>query len=143
MTAPTSTYKRNPEPQLRAYGSVSGTYTAASDVSTTTNATIAAGVLTITLGFVPTRFKILNVTDRISCEWWNGMNQGDYVKIIADGTATLETGDALTITPETRSGAVGGTSSGGSADTSASGVVTFTFSGISGDNDTLVWEAVG
>lgn len=142
MTAPTSTYKRNTGPVQRAQGSVSGTYTAASDVSTTTNASIAAGVLTITLGFVPTYFKLLNVTDRIACEWYAGMNQGDYIKTIADGTATLETGDALTITPETR---VGGSASqsGGSADTAPSGVVTFTFSGITGDNDTLAWIAEG
>ena len=143
MTAPTSTYKRNPEPQRRAHGSVSGTYTAATDVSTTANASIAAGVLTITLGFVPSRFKAVNVTQRDSYEWFEGMNQGDYIKTLANGTASLETGDALTITPETRAGAVGGTSSGGTADSAASGVVTFTFSGLLTDNETFVWEAVG
>ncbi|MCR4338518.1 MAG: hypothetical protein NUW01_01380 [Gemmatimonadaceae bacterium] len=143
MTAPTSTYKLNPEPQRRAHGSVSGTYTAASDVSTTANASIASGVLTITLGFVPSRVKVMNASQKIACEWFEGMNQGDYLKTLANGTVSLETGDALTITPETRAGAVGGTSSGGTADTAASGVVTFTFSGLLTDNETLVWEAVG
>ena len=142
MTAPTSTYKRNTGPVQRAQGSVSGTYTAATDVSTTANASIAAGVLTITLGFVPTFFKLVNVTDKIALEWYDGMNQGDYLKTIANGTVTLETGDALTITPSTRTG--GSVSqAGGTADTVPSGVVTFTFSGLSGDNDTLAWIAEG
>lgn len=142
MTAPTSTYKRNGGPVQRAQGSVSGTYTAASDVSATANASIAAGVLTITLGFLPTYFKLLNVTDSLMFEWYDGMNQGDYVKTIANGTRSLETGDALTITPATRAGG-SASQSGGSADTAASGVVTFTFSGLSGDNDTLAWVAEG
>ena len=143
MTAPTSTYIRNPEPQRRAHGSVSGTYTAATDVSTTANASIAAGVLTVTFGFVPSRVKVVNVTQRIACEWFEGMNQGDYLKTLANGTVSLETGDALTITPETRAGAVGGTSSGGTADSAASGVMTFTFSGLLTNNETLVWVAEG
>jgi hypothetical protein len=142
MTAPTSTFKRNGGPVQRAQGSVTGTYTAASDVSTTANASIAAGVLTVTLGFVPTYAKVMNVTDSISLEWYAGMNQGDYIKTIANGTVSLATDDALTIT--SRTGAGGSASqSGGSADTTASGVMTFTFSGISSDNDTLIWVAEG
>jgi hypothetical protein len=142
MTAPTSTYKRNGGPVQRAQGSVSGTYTAASDVSTTANATVAAGVLTVTLGFVPMHVKLVNVTDKIAFEWFDGMNQGDYLKTVANGAVTLETGDEFTITPATRAG--GSVSqAGGSADTSPSGVMTFTFSGLSGDNDTLVWVAEG
>ena len=142
MTAPTSTYKRNCGPVQRAQGSVSGTYTAATDVSTTTNASIAAGVLTVTLGFVPMYVKVVNVSDRIACEWYDGMNQGDYIKTVANGTVTLETGDALTITPSTRAGG-SASQSGGSADTSPSGVITFTFSGLVGDNDTVAWVAEG
>ena len=142
MTAPISTYKRNTGPVQRAQGSVSGTYTAATDVSTTANASIAAGVLTVTLGFVPTFFKLVNVTDKIAFEWYDGMNQGDYLKTVANGTVTLETGDALTITPSTRAGG-SVDQSGGTADTVPSGVATFTFSGLSGDNDTLVWVAEG
>lgn len=142
MTAPTSTYKRNGGPVQRAQGSVSGTYTAASDVSTTANATVAAGVLTVTLGFVPMYVKLINVTDSLQFEWFDGMNQGDYIKTIANGTRSLETGDALTITPATRAGG-SASQAGGSADTSPSGVMTFTFSGLSGDNDTLVWVAEG
>ena len=142
MTAPTSTYKRNGGPVQRTQGSVSGTYTAATDVSTTANATIAAGVLTVTLGFLPTYFKLVNVTSKIAFEWFDGMNQGDYLKTLANGTVSLETGDALTITPATRAGG-SSTQSGGTADTAASGVATFTFSGLSSDNHTLVWLAEG
>jgi hypothetical protein len=144
MTAPTVVYSRNPEPQQRASGSFSGTYTAASDVSTTTNATMAAGVITLTLGFVPKYFMIENITDRVKQEWYDVMNSGDYLETAAAGTRTLETDDKLVITERTGSGAVGGTSSGGSADTSASGVVTITVdSAIVTDNDTVIWVAYG
>ena len=140
--ASTSTYKRNTGPVQRTQGSVTGTYTAASEVSTTANATIASGALTVTLGFVPRYVKVLNATARISCEWYEGMNQGDYIKTIANGTVSLETNDSLTITPSTRAG--GSVSqAGGTADTTPSGVITFTFSGISTDNETLVWVAEG
>lgn len=143
MTAPTVDYSRNCGPVQRAQGTISGTYTAATDVSTTTNSTIAAGVLTLTLGFVPTYFKITNVTDRIMQEWYKGMNSGDYLETIANGTRSLETDDKVVVA--IRTGAGGSASqSGGSADTSASGVVTVTFdSGICTDNDTVTWLAEG
>lgn len=143
MTAPTNVVSTNTGPVQRAQGSISGTYTAASDVSTTTNASIAAGVLTLTLGFVPTYFRITNVTDRIMQEWYKGMNSGDYLETIADGTRTLETDDKVVVALRTGTG--GSVSqSGGSADTTPSGVVTVTFdSGICTDNDTVVWLAEG
>ncbi len=143
MTAPTNLSNVNCGPVQRTQGSISGTYTAASDVSSTTNASIAAGVMTLTLGFVPTRFMIMNVTDRVKQEWFKGMNSGDYLETAADGTVTLETDDKVVVA--IRTGAGGSASqSGGSADTSASGVVTVTFdSGIATDNDTVVWVAEG
>ncbi len=143
MTAPTNLSNVNCGPVQRTQGSISGTYTAATDVSTTTNASIAAGVLTLTLGFVPTRFMIMNVTDRVKQEWFKGMNSGDYIETAANGTVSLETDDKVVVA--IRTGAGGSASqSGGSADTSASGVVTVTFdSGICTDNDTVVWVAEG
>lgn len=143
MTAPTVVYSRNPEPQQRASGSFSGTYTAASDVSTTTNATMAAGVITLTLGFVPRYFMIENITDRVKQEWYDVMNSGDYLETAANGARSLETDDKLVITERTGSGG-SASQAGGSADTSASGVVTITVdSGIVTDNDTVIWTAIG
>ena len=145
MTAPTSTYNRNTGPVQRAQGSVTGTYTAATDVSATANASIADGVLTITLGFVPTFVKVQNVTDKISVEWFKGMASGSCVKTIANGTVSLETTNCpVVITARTGTG--GSVSqAGGTADTSASGVVTLTFAtgSFSGDNDVLAWIAEG
>lgn len=143
MTAPTVAYRRNTGPVQTAQGIFSGTYTAATDVSTTANSTMAAGVITITLGFVPTHFKITNVTDRIVQEWYQGMNSGDYLEQIANGTKSLETDDKVVVAIRTGAGG-SASSSGGTADTSASGVVTITVdSGIMTDNDTVVWEARG
>ena len=143
MTAPTSTYNRNTGLVQRAQGSVSGTYTAASDVSTTTDASITGGVLTITLGFVPSHFKIINVTDRLTQEWFAGMNSGDYLEHDATGTKTLETDDKIVVALRTGTG--GSLSqAGGSADTTPLGVVTVTFdSGIATNNDVVVWIAEG
>ena len=106
MTAPTNLSNVNCGPVQRTQGSISGTYTAASDVSTTTNASIAAGVLTLTLGFVPTYFKITNVTDRIMQEWYKGMNSGDYLETIANGTRSLETDDKVVVAIRTGAGVV-------------------------------------
>lgn len=124
-------------------GSLTGTYTAATDVitsgptspyattnistraavgDTTQGAALAAGVLTITPGFIPKRVLAMNVTDRISWEFFDGMNQGDYLEQVANGTRTLETDDKIVINTTT-------------------GVVTITLSDLSvGDNDSLVWS---
>ena len=127
----------------RASGYIKGTYTAATinsatAASTTAAATggiangdavenmvIAAGVMTINLGFVPKHFKIVNVTDRLIQEWYDGLATGDYLEEIAAGDKTLETDDKVTVNAST-------------------GVVTVTFdSGIVTDNDTVVWHAEG
>lgn len=142
MTAPTVAIRKNTGPVQRTQGIFSGTYTAATDVSTTSGATMAAGVITLTLGFVPTYFEITNVTDRIKHQWYQGMNAGDYIEQLANGTKTLETDDKVVVQVSTRAG--GSNGGGGTADTTPSGVVTITVdSGIMTDNDTVVWVAEG
>lgn len=129
--------KFNVEPTVRrAQGYLSGTYTAATVTSETTKsatsnadavaqAVIASGVMTITLGWVPKRFKIENKTDRLSQEWELGMNTGDFIETAANGDRTLETDDKISVNATT-------------------GVVTVTFDGGAvTDNDTVVWVAEG
>jgi hypothetical protein len=127
----------------RATGYIKGTYTAATvnsatAASTTAAATggianadavenmvIASGVMTITLGFVPKYFKIINATDRLIQEWYDGLAFGDYLEEVAAGDKTLETDNKIEVDTDT-------------------GVVTVTFdSGIATDNDTVVWVAEG
>ena len=127
-----------------ANGYISGTYTAASVNSATAasttavaatggianadavaNQVIASGVMTLTLGFSPKYFKIINVTDRLTQEWFEGMNSGDFLETAANGTVTLETDDKVVVS--TTAGTV---------------VVTFD-GGAATDNDTVVWEARG
>lgn len=126
----------------RASGYISGTYTAATVNSATSpsttatgggiansdavsNVLIAAGVITITLGFVPKHFKIVNVTDRLTQEWFEGMNTGDFIETVAAGDQTLETDDQISVNATT-------------------GVVTITAAGgAMTDNDTVIWYAEG
>lgn len=125
-----------------ATGYLSGSYTAATVTSATaasttatgggianadavSNVAVASGVITIKLGFVPKRFKIINVTDRLTQEWYQGMNAGDFIETIAAGDQTLETDDQISINATT-------------------GVVTITAAGgAMTDSDTVVWEAEG
>lgn len=94
-----------------AVGRGSGTYTAADFV--------------ITLGFKPRYFVIENVTDRVKCEWYEGMASGDYIKTVAAGTRTLETSDGVIVNTD---GTV-------SIDVSVDGIQT--------DNDQIAWMALG
>ena len=155
MTTPTNVYSRNTGPLQRSQGSISGTYTAETDVSTTTDAAIAAGVLTLTLGFVPKRFLLQNVTQRWKCEWFEGLADGSYIVTQADGDATLADDSGILIALRTGLGGLSGTRAAGTADTTPLGVVTVDFSataatGVTGavaqlvtDNDTFVWVAEG
>jgi hypothetical protein len=59
--------------------------------------TLASGVLTITVGFEPTKVKVVNVTDRLEQEWFAGMNQGDFMETASNGDKTLETDDKLVV----------------------------------------------
>lgn len=110
----------------RLTGSLSGTYTAATEAQSHAQPTyaIAAGVLTITPGFIPRKVSFWNETARIDCFWRTGFAASNFRKQIANGTNTLETGGALVVNAST-------------------GVVTFTLSGIVTDNETLTWEIVG
>lgn len=151
MTFPVNNkYNDQGGPYRKETGYLSGTYTAATDVSETTasastnasaaaQARLAAGVLTITVGFRPKHVKITNVTDRVVHEWYQGMNQGDYLKQIANGTKTLETDDKLVVavTAVTPSATAAVT-------VLATGVVTvLADGGIITDNDTVVYEITG
>ncbi len=93
-----------------AQGSITGTYTAAD--------------VTLTLGFKPKYFKVVNATDRLTQEWYAGMNKGDFLETAAAGTQTLETDDKLVVNDD------------GTVNLVANG-------GIITDNDTVVWVAFG
>lgn len=93
-----------------AQGSFSGTYTAAD--------------FTLTLGFKPKHFKIINCTDRVTQEWFAGMNFGDFLETAANGDKTLETDNQIEVNDD------------GTVDVVAAG-------GAMTDNDTVVWEAFG
>jgi len=142
--ASTLRYFKGSDVVQRHFGSLSGTYTAATDVNASSGAgspasisvpngtlgqgssgaNLAAGVLTITPGFIPNHVKIVNVTTRVMQEWFKGMNQGDSVDTAAAGTRTLETDDMLVVNETT-------------------GVVTVTASGTFTDNETVAWEILG
>jgi hypothetical protein len=142
--ASTLRYFKGSDVVQRHFGSLSGTYTAATDVNASSGAgspasisvpngtlgqgssgaNLAAGVLTITPGFIPNHVKVVNVTTRIMQEWFKGMNQGDSVDTAAAGTRTLETDDMLVVNETT-------------------GVVTVTASGTFTDNETVAWELLG
>jgi hypothetical protein len=92
----------------KASGSFSGTHTAAD--------------YTLTLGFVPKYFKVVNVTDRVTQEWWYGFTAAQFMETAADGTRTLETDSAITVNSD------------GTVDLDVS-------TGNYTDDDLVVWEA--
>lgn len=54
-------------------------------------------VASIDLGFRPRRVEIVNLTDRISFEWVEGMTSAHALKTVAAGTRTAETSGGVTI----------------------------------------------
>mgnify|MGYP001558152399 CR=1 FL=1 len=136
MTAPT-VVRTSPDGAVhRSQGVFSGTYTAATDAYDSGGIALASGVITISLGFVPSYFKIVNVTDRITQEWYSGMNLGDFFETVAAGTRTLETDDQVVVT----------VSNTGTAPVTIKPVATVTITAAGGamtDNDTVVWIAEG
>ena len=56
----------------------------------------AAAAVTLTIGFVPRVFRLVNITDRITYEWYTGMTNPGAVKTVAAGTRTLETTEGFT-----------------------------------------------
>jgi hypothetical protein len=53
--------------------------------------------LVVECGFVPDKIVLTNQTTLITLEWNTNLESGDYYKIIADGTRTLETSGGPTL----------------------------------------------
>lgn len=51
--------------------------------------------ITLSLGFVPNFFQLINKTDVIIWEKINGMLATESIKIVTAGTTTLDTGSAI------------------------------------------------
>jgi len=142
MTSPTIVVGKNTGPVQRTQGYLSGTYTAATDVNTTTGAALAAGVLTLTPGFSPQHVLFQNITTRIKREWYRGMAANTTLDTDANGTQSLNTSSALVI--YVRSGTGGSVSqAGGTAGASTDCTVVITASGLFTDNDAVCWSIVG
>lgn len=142
MTSPTIVVGVNSGPVQRTQGSLSGTYTAASDVNTTKNASLAAGVLTLTVGYEPRHVRFVNQTTRIQREWFYGMAANTTLDSDANGTMTLNTSSALVVTDRTGTG--GSVSqAGGTAGGSSDCTVVITASGLFTDNDAVCWLIEG
>jgi len=56
-----------------------------------------AAAFTVSLGYVPREFKMVNLTDRITYEWASGMTNPGALKTAAAGTRTLETTEGFTV----------------------------------------------
>lgn len=131
MTAPTVARVNANDAPNRVQIVFSGTYTAATDVYSANGITMAAGVIAINVGFVPSYVKVFNITDRLSQEWFKGMNQGDFVEAVAAGDKTLETDDQLVVAVSTT----------GTAPVTLNPAATVTITAAGGamtDNDTVV-----
>lgn len=57
----------------------------------------AAAAATLTLGFTPRYFKLVNLTDRITDEWFEGMASASSLHAVAAGTLTLETTNGIAV----------------------------------------------
>ena len=57
----------------------------------------AAAAATITLGFAPRYIKVVNHTDRIVDEWFEGMSSANSLHSAANGDATLETTNGIAV----------------------------------------------
>lgn len=61
----------------------------------------AAAAVTITLGFKPRYVKFVNLTDRITDEWFEGMASASSLHAVAAGTLTLETTNGIAVSGNT------------------------------------------
>ena len=61
----------------------------------TDSATAAAA--TIALGFTPRYVRFVNLTDRITDEWFEGMASASSLHAVAAGTLTLETTNGIAV----------------------------------------------
>lgn len=57
----------------------------------------AAAAVTLQLGFLPRYVKFVNLTDRITDEWFEGMAAASSLHTVAAGTQTLETTNGITV----------------------------------------------
>ena len=51
----------------------------------------------VKLGFVPRHVKLIDATNRISYEWYEGMAADSAIKQAANGDTTLETSNGITV----------------------------------------------
>lgn len=61
----------------------------------------AAAAATISLGFVPRYVRFVNLTDRITDEWFEGMASASSLHAVAAGTLTLETTNGIAVSGQT------------------------------------------
>lgn len=61
----------------------------------------SAAAATITLGFAPRYVKFVNLTDRITDEWYEGMASASSLHAVAAGTLTLETTNGIAVSGNT------------------------------------------
>jgi phosphatidylserine synthase len=61
----------------------------------------AAAAVTITLGFAPRFVRFVNLTDRITEEWYEGMASASSLHAVAAGTLTLETTNGIAVSGNT------------------------------------------
>lgn len=57
----------------------------------------AAAIAVLQLGFLPRYVKFVNLTDRITDEWFEGMAAASSLHEVAAGTKTLETINGITV----------------------------------------------
>ena len=62
----------------------------------TTDATAAADTV-FNFGFKPRLIQFVNLTDRITEEWFEGMAAGNVLHTVAAGTRTLDTGSLVVV----------------------------------------------
>ncbi len=79
----TSALRLSPTNQNRAIGSFKDTGTVKKSV--------------VKLGFVPRHVKLIDATNRISYEWYEGMAADSAIKQAANGDTTLETSNGITV----------------------------------------------
>ncbi len=57
----------------------------------------SAAAATITLGFTPRYFRLVNMTDRITDEWFEGLASASSLHMVANGTNTAETTNGIAV----------------------------------------------
>jgi hypothetical protein len=66
----------------------------------TSSATAAANTFT-GIGFTPRKVTLINLTDRISDVWYEGMASASSLHTVANGTNTLETTNGIAVSGDT------------------------------------------